>query len=390
MEMDFLMMTIFLIYGFSIFWAIIGYPISLRFLHYILKPNSLKKNYDNLPSVTILVVAHDEEKVIQKKLNNLAKLSYPKDRMKVVVSSDNSTDKTNAIVKRFINKNPRFDIVLYEVKERKGKTNAQNEAQKLVETEFLVMTDANSLFKEDAVIELMSAFTSDDIAYVCGRLVYINGQKNLTAELEANYWDLEMKTRKIESDFQTITAGNGAIYAVRNEEYIDINLLESHDSVLPYKFAIYKKKALFNEKALAFEKAGENIKDEFKRKVRMRRMALTSSMIRLKPLNIFKYRWFTYFYIGHRYLRDILWLSHALLLISNIYLSFDYKIFLYILGIHLTIYFIGLLQFIINFKNKFIRFLYYYFVTLLAQYIGVYKQLVGKSKPFWDKAESTR
>lgn len=388
--MDIFVLILFIFNGFIIFWAMIGYPLSLRLLYLILKPESLKKNYLNFPSVTILVVAHNEEKVIRDKLTNLIQVSYPKDKIKILVSSDNSTDNTNNIVKNFLKGNPDFNIKLYEVEERKGKTNAQNKAQKIIDTEFVIMTDANSMFDKDAIIELMASFTSDEIAYVCGRLVYTNGDYNLTAELESGYWDLEMQTRKIESDFQTIIAGNGAIYAIRNKDYIDVNLIESHDSAFPYKYALLKKKALFNESAIAYEKAGENIEDEFKRKVRMRRRALTSSILRLKPLNIFKYKWFSFFYLGHRYSRDILWLAHLLLLISNVYLSFKYTLLLYILGIHLSFYFISLLQFMFNFNNKYMRFIYYYIVTLFAQYIGVYKELTGKSKPFWDKAESTR
>ena len=111
------------------------------------KKRRLVKDYSYQPSVTIMVVAHNEEKVIGEKLENLTKVDYPKDKMEILVSSDNSTDRTNSIVKDFINANPEFNIRLYEVKKRMGKTNAQNEAQNRRE-EILIMTDANSMFKE--------------------------------------------------------------------------------------------------------------------------------------------------------------------------------------------------------------------------------------------------
>lgn len=388
--MEILVIILFFVSGFIIFWAMIGYPLSLRAIYKIIKPKPLKKDYSYYPNVTLLVVAHNEEKVIQSKLLNLTQVSYPKDKLKIIVSSDNSNDKTNEIVKSFIRDNLKYNIELYQVKERKGKTNAQNEAIKTVDTEFVVLTDANSMFDKNAVTELMASFTSNEIAYVCGRLVYMNGDINETAELESGYWNLEMRTRKFESDLQTIVAGNGAIYAVRKKDYFNIDLMESHDSAFPYSFALQKKKALFNEKAIVYEKAGENIKDEFKRKVRMRRRALSSSILRLKPLNIFKYKWFTYFYIGHRYSRDVLWLAHLSLLVSNIYLALKFEAFIYILIIHLIIYLLSIIQQIFRFDNKLIRFFHYYMITLFAQFVGVYKQIVGKSKPFWDKAESTR
>ena len=159
---------------FIIFWANIGYALSLIILDKILKPKKLKKDYEIEPYVTLIIVAHNEEKVIEEKLKNVIKLDYPKEKLEILVSSDNSTDDTNKIVEEFIEKNMEYNIKLYKVKERKGKTNAQNEAVKIANGEILVMTDANSILKSDALREILSTFTAEDIAYVTGRLMYTN------------------------------------------------------------------------------------------------------------------------------------------------------------------------------------------------------------------------
>ena len=157
----------------------IGYPISLKIIEKILKNKKNKKNDQYKPTVTLMVVAHNEEKVILEKLKNCISLDYPKEKLDILVTSDNSTDETNKIVRQFIKDNIDFKIKLYEVKERKGKTNAQNEAARNVKSEILVMTDANSIFEKNAINELVSSFSSPDISYVCGKLVYINGtQRN--------------------------------------------------------------------------------------------------------------------------------------------------------------------------------------------------------------------
>ena len=135
----------------------IGYPLSLKIISKILKKSGLKKDYSYCPTVTVMVVAHNEEKVIKDKLENLMRLQYPKDKLEFLVSSDNSTDKTNDIVREFIKSHPNEKIRLFEVKKRKGKTNAQNEAQKTVTSEILVMTDANSILDEKSIIELEDA-----------------------------------------------------------------------------------------------------------------------------------------------------------------------------------------------------------------------------------------
>lgn len=77
-----------------------------------------------------------------------------------------------------------------------GKTNAQNEAQKFVKTDFLVMTDANSMLDKDAVKELMATFTSNKIAYVCGKLSIINKKSSEICQAEAQYWDSDLVIRE--------------------------------------------------------------------------------------------------------------------------------------------------------------------------------------------------
>lgn len=375
--------------AFIIFWAMVGYPLFIITIGKLFKKRVHLKNYNFEPSVTILVVAHNEESVIEEKLNNLCNLNYPNEKLEILISSDNSVDKTNNIVRRFIEKNPMHNIRLYEVEERKGKTNAQNEAARTVESELLIMTDANSIFKNDAVNEIVSSFVSDDIKYVCGKLEYINKDK-ITAGMENTYWNLDLKLREIESNIQTITAGNGALYAVRTKDYIDIPLIESHDSSLPFKYARDRKKAVFNKDAIVYEKAGETVEDEFKRKVRMNRNILSSLYSWIKIVNIFKYKWFTIFYLGHRTSRNLLWIMHLILLITNVVLSCHKVYFKIILIAHVFIYFVAIFQQIFKTKIKVINLVHYYIMTIVAQWVGAIKQLFGKSKPFWDKAGSTR
>lgn len=374
---------------FIIFWANIGYPLSMliigRFVH---KEN--KKNNNYKPSVTLMIVAHNEEKVIRSKLENAIKLDYPKEKFKILVSSDNSTDKTNDIVEEFIKINKDRDITLYQTKERKGKTNAQNEAARLVETEVLVMTDANSIIEKESIKEIISSFSDDDIVYVTGRLCYTNSNKNETSNSENLYWDLDTKIREIESRLQTITAGNGALYACRTKDYYCFDPIKCHDSSMPLYYALNGKRAIANQNAIAYEKAGENIKDEFKRKVRMSRIALHSILPDIRILNIFKYKWFSYFYFGHRSCRYMLWSSHILLLISNILLCGNNTLYIYTLIGQVIIYLMATLKGLTKIDNKLLNVSYYYCATIIAQTIGVYNTITGKTKPFWEKAESTR
>ncbi|MFC4386578.1 glycosyltransferase family 2 protein [Gracilibacillus marinus] len=388
--MELLYKILFYISGFIIVWAMVGYPISLKFIGKLLKDRRLNKDYNHQPTVSVMVVAHNEEKVILEKLNNIIELDYPRDKIEFLIASDNSTDKTNIIVKQFIKEHQNMNIRLYEVKARKGKTNAQNEAQKTVTTEYLVMTDANSIMDKNSVKELMASFTSDDIAYVSGRLSIVNHASSDVSNAEASYWDSDLATREIEGRIQSITAGNGALYACRTRDYYDFDPIQCHDSAMPPLYALQGKRAIANHDAIAYEKAGEVIEDEFGRKVRMNRIILKHILPDLRILNIFKYKWFSYFYFGHRTCRYLLWISHLLVFITNALLIQASLLYIITFAGQVLFYLLALVRVITKSNNKYLTLVYYYCVTILAQWVGVYNILTGKAKPFWEKAESTR
>ena len=379
---------VFWICAFMIFWANVGYPVAMLLLSKIYKKRNEKKT-DYEPTVTIMIVAHNEEKVIKEKLENVIDVDYPKDKLKILVTSDNSTDETNDIVEKFIKNNKGFNISLYKVKERKGKTNAQNEAAKLVDSEILVMTDANAILDKKCVRELVSSFI-DNVSYVSGKLNYVNKNDNLTSKTENTYWDLDTKIRDIESNIQTITAGNGAIYAVKTSEYHDFDPVMCHDSIMPLYYSLQGKRAIANHNAIAYEKAGENDEDEFKRKVRMSRIVLKFILPSIKILNIFKYKWYTFFYLGHRTSRYLLWFNHIVLFIVNIFLLKVSVLYLIAFFAQMIVYVLAITKKVFKINNKLFNFCSYYCMTVLAQAIGVYTTLTGQNKPFWEKAESTR
>ncbi len=387
------MLALTIIWSFAVFvafWAMIGYPLSLVVLNKLSKRIN-KKDYSYEPTVTIMVVAHNEESVIADKLQNLLNIEYPVEKIDFLIASDFSTDKTDEIVEAFIVAHPERRIRIHKSEKHYGKTNAQNETQKLCNAEILVMTDANAMFEANAVRELVSYFTDTAVAYVSGQLRYVNTEGNGTANSEGFYWKLDLMCRKIESKIQTITAGNGAIYAVRNEYYIDVPTIECHDSSFPFIYALNKKKALYNPDAIAYEKAGEIDDDEFKRKVRMNRDILTGICPNIRVFNVFSYRWFSYFYFGHRTCRYLLWLMHFVALGVNVPLAILGGVFWkVVLGLQILFYLIALLGVFTEVSNRLVKIIFYYCMTVVAQWKGVINIVTGKSKPVWEKAESTR
>ncbi|MFW6015828.1 MAG: glycosyltransferase family 2 protein [bacterium] len=370
------------------------YPLSLMVVEKFYKQRdniTLRNNY--IPNVSFIIAAHNEEKVIKNKLENTLKLNYSPHNLEIIVASDNSNDNTNKIIKKFINDHKGKNdpkIKLYIVKERKGKTNAQNEAVREASGEILAFSDANTMWKEDSLKKLVVAFKDNDIGYICGRLQYINDYHNLTAESESTYWNYDLKIREWESKIASITAGNGAIYAIRKSDYEEIDPIRCHDGNMPSIMVIKNKKAKYIKEAVAFEKAGETIEDEFKRKVRMFRGLPWNKYTKLSRYNFFKHGWFSYFYFSHRFLRQSLYMLHLLLLFSNIYIYDIHFIYQLCLIGQVLFYSLAIMGFVTNIKNKLFSLPYYYSMTIIAQFIAVCKSLLGKNKAFWEKAESTR
>ena len=381
------MKIVFYIVGFAIFYAMIGYPITLIILDKIMKRKN-DKDLSYKPFVSIIISAYNEEKVIERKLENITESTYP--HYEVIVANDASSDRTVEICQNFINNHPAYDIKVNTVKNHLGKTNAQDEAVDVAKGEIIVFSDANSMFKADAIDELVSYFTDDDIIYVCGSLIYAKDDDIASAVAENSYWDMELKMRKIESEIATIAAGNGAIYACRKSDYRRYNLVSSHDYEMPLYAGINHMRALYNPKAIALEKAGQTSKDEFKRKVRMQRRILTNIFTNLRRLNIFEYGWFSFFHFNHKTLRFLQAFNHIVLFVANLALLNEgdfYRVFFLIQVAFFTLAGIGKLT---ESKSKVFYFPYYYTMMMAAQLKGGYNEATGKSKATWEKAETTR
>jgi len=143
-------------------WTHVGYPVAAAGLRQIRRREVDKQ--DITPSVTLIVPAHDEEDVIEARVENLLELDYPADKLQLVVASDGSTDRTHEIVRSYDGK-----VSLLEC-ERGGKLPTMNSAVRQTESEILAFGDANATWAPDALRKLVRSFADPDVAYVCGQV----------------------------------------------------------------------------------------------------------------------------------------------------------------------------------------------------------------------------
>jgi cellulose synthase/poly-beta-1,6-N-acetylglucosamine synthase-like glycosyltransferase len=245
----------------AIGWTHAGYPLGAAALASVRSRPIAKA--DVTPTVSLIVAAHDEESVIERRVRNLLELDYPPERVEIVVASDASTDGTDAIVEEIARSERRVRLLPCP---RGGKVQAQNLAVRRTTGEIVAFSDANATWAPGALRALVRAFADPEVGYVCGRLRLEQAEGS---NREGAYWRYEVWLRERESELGSVTGGNGAIYALRRADYVEVDPRFGHDLALPYLMVQRGRRAVYDPEAHAFEKPSRDLEDEYRRKVRM-------------------------------------------------------------------------------------------------------------------------
>jgi cellulose synthase/poly-beta-1,6-N-acetylglucosamine synthase-like glycosyltransferase len=330
------------------------------------------------PRVSLIVAAFDEEEVIAAKVADALALDYPRERLEVIVASDGSGDAT---VERAHAAGA--DLVLD--LPRGGKVAAQNAGAERASGEILAFSDANSAWAPDALRHLVEPFADPAVAYVCGQVRFLDpGGGNL----EGAYWRYEMTVREMESALAGVTAGNGAIYAVRAGEYVPLPPAGSHDLSLPFQLAKRGRRSLYAPWARAEEKMVPTLEGELARKRRMMvgvwDIVVREGMLRpggYPPLYAFEIA-------SHRLLRYATPLLHLVALATNVVLLGEGWIYIATLAAQLTLLVAALLGKALPLPP--LRIARYYVMTTASIALGLWDRIRHGAPGAWDKAEGTR
>ena len=352
----------------ALFWTHVAYP-AVAALAARLAPDP-QARADETPSVSVIVAAHDEEDVIERRLENLLALDYPSEQLELVVASDESSDRTDDLVEA---RSPRIRLLRCP---RGGKVAAQNQAVRETRGEILAFSDANAQWRPDALRKLVRNFADPDVAYVCGGHFYEAADGT---NREGTYWRFEAWLRRNESALGSITGGIGPIYAVRRSDYVDVDPRFGHDLALPYLMVQRGRRAVFEPDAVAWEKPSRDIEDEYRRKVRMFEhcwlIVLRGRMLRgLGPTYLLEI-------LSHRHLRYASGLLHLVLLGSSIALVREGLVYQVVLGAQLLV----LLAAAVG-----VGIARYYVLVTWATVVSLVRYLRFGVPAVWAKAEGTR
>lgn len=251
------------------------------------------------PVVTVIVPAYNEEQAIGPKIRNVLDSHYPESLLDVIVVSDASTDRTDAIAREF---EPRGVRLLVQ-EQRRGKTAGLNRAMALARGEVVIFTDANAEYPPQAIGNLASYFADPRVGLVSGYTKYVQDENGRVAEATNLHTSLERLIKRAESLAGCCVGADGAIFAMRRSLYRTLGDDEINDFVLPLHVIDRGARCLFAEDAFCSERPGKNLESEFRRQSRITNRTLRALWRNAHLLNPFRSLRFAFFLFSHKVMR---------------------------------------------------------------------------------------
>ena len=376
-----------------VFYTYLGYGILLYIIIRIKrlftgKPREAALPTDeDLPTITLMICAYNEEDVVAEKMENTRAIDYPKNKFRIMWVTDGSNDRTNEFLANY----PDVDIVYSP--ERRGKTAALKHGLKELKTRYVAFTDANTMINATALREIARLFQDPSVGCVSGeKRVAAKKEGEMAAEGEGLYWKYESTLKKWDSELYSAMGAAGELYAVDPtliREVPDEALLD--DFMMSMYIVDQGKRIAYTPNAYAQEYGSANIFEESKRKRRIAAGGLQSIWWLRHMLNPFRQPLVTFQFISHRVLRwSITPIAMAILLILNIILTILRAGICYdiLMILQILFYLMALCGWLLNkhgHKNKLLYTAYYFVFMNINVFRGMAYLRSHKTSGAWEK-----
>jgi len=298
--------TAFWICAFLVFYTYLGYGMLLWLLVRVKRivagkavRTTLPVDDAELPDVTFMVCAYNEQDVVDMKMKDIRQLDYPKDKLHITWVTDGSTDQTNDRLKAYA------DVEVIFTPERKGKTAALNHGLSLVQSPITVMTDANTMVNAGAIREIVRLMQDQKVACVAGeKRVLARQDGQVAAEGEGLYWRYESALKQLDSELYSAMGAAGELNAIRTALYRPMpeNALLD-DFVMSMDMVDRGYRIAYTHDAYAMEYGSADLGEESKRKRRIAAGGLQSSWWLRRMMNPFRNAVVAFQFVSHRVLR---------------------------------------------------------------------------------------
>ena len=265
---------------------------------------------EELPQMTLMICAYNEEEVIHEKMENIRQLDYPREKLCVMWVTDGSTDRTNELLRQYP------EVTLVFSPERRGKAAALEHGLSVNTSPFVTFTDANTMLNAGALREIARQFMKPGVSCVAGekrvtaRTVVAHASQRgevaaqTAAEGEGLYWRYESALKQWDSDLYSAMGAAGELFAVRMEHYRrppQNALLD--DFMMSMLIVKDGHRIAYTSDAYATEYGSANLQEESKRKRRIAAGGLQSSWWLRSLMNPFRYPKVAFQFVSHRVLR---------------------------------------------------------------------------------------
>jgi poly-beta-1,6-N-acetyl-D-glucosamine synthase len=381
---EIILSTIFFVSLGLILYTYIGYPIVL-YIWYKFKRYDVFPHDEYVPSISMIVSAYNEERIIEEKIHNLLKINYPKEKIEVLIGLDGCSDNTLSIIQKYQDS----FIRAIEFRERRGKAAVINDLVDRARSDILVFSDANTIYEPNAIENLVRHFLDPDIGGVCGKLELLPQNKNAGSIGESMYWRYENMLKLMEGNIHTTIGATGAIYAIRRSLFrnLPVDKIVMDDFLIPLAVVDQGSRVVYDSEAGGYEKTTATMQHEFSRKVRIG-IANFVGLNEIRHLLSPRWKFVAFALWSHKVIR---WIVPMLMLLgsaANIGLVLVSTSALYTVALFLQIVFYGLaaIGFIFDRFNVSLGvFGYpYFFVSMhYALLLGFIKFLQNKRQPMW-------
>lgn len=222
-----------------------------------------------VPSVTLVICLYNEERIIEKKIENISRMDYPADRLDILFVNDHSSDRSREIIESLMPEIP-FRSRVVDNDGPRGKPSALNRVLPGIETEITILTDADSFLEPQAIREIVQNFADPDVSGANGLIeVLPPGKTAVTHGYESLYRRFYNLWRKGESALDSITICNGPLMAFRSALLRGIHLSSmADDTEMLFHVLSKRKRMVYDASAVAFECTPTRFREQFSQKMR--------------------------------------------------------------------------------------------------------------------------
>lgn len=365
-----------------IFYVYLGYPLSTFILSSVRNKKVRKLSGSERPLVTILIAAFNEEDCIENTLQNKLDLDYPKDKLEIIVISDESTDKTDVLVEKYQSQG----VKLLRQVPRAGKTSALNMAVPHAKGDILVFSDANSIYEKDALNHLTKNFADEQVGYVTGKMIYTNPDGSTIGDGCSAYMKYENFLREFETGIGSVVGVDGGVDAVRKKLYQPMNADQLPDFVLPLKVVDQGYRVVYEPQAILKEPSLKDPGDEYRMRVRVSLRALWALYDMRHLLSFSKSGLFSWQLWSHKVLRYLCFVFLLTAYFSNFYLitqGFLYKTMFVLQSLAYVSASVSPAIEKLGYPSRILYFIHYFVILNLASAHAFVKFIRGQKMVTW-------